>query len=89
MKKTFYLQPRKTGKTTKAKQLFLESPFNTLYVTFNPDYIIGSGEIFNNFSKNIIRPHKFNEIIRGRRFNNIILDEYLFFEKKKIIYFDK
>jgi hypothetical protein len=82
MKKTFFIQPRRSGKTTNAIYEFLNDPDNTLFVTLN----FNMRNNFRHISNNVISSNQFKDKIHGRKFKTIILDEYLLFKNKIEIY---
>ncbi len=88
MKKTFVIQPRQSGKTTMAIYEFLKDVDNTLFVThdYGAAQMISRRIFGKNNHINIVSCQNFIEKMRGRRYKNIILDEYLFFKNKDDIY---
>jgi hypothetical protein len=83
MKKTFFISGRQTGKTTNAIFEFLKNPEETLFISYDDKNI---SRILNNYKNNCISQHKdILQFIRGRRFNKIIIDEYLYFKIKNQI----
>jgi hypothetical protein len=84
--KIFLLQPRQTGKTTKAVYEFLKNPNNTLYITHNIDSVKHIKDLAGLNHKNIISQRQFLNNKGVRNIDTIILDEYLFFEKKGEVY---
>ena len=87
MRTIFLMQPRQSGKTTKAIYEFLKEPDNSIFVVHNNSMlkyihtIVGSV-----IEKKIITSNQFHVKIIGNRFKNIILDEYMFFKNKDEIY---
>lgn len=73
------MQPRRSGKTTNAIIEYKKDPLNTLYITCN------SAMTKSLFPK-VISSKSFNHSIIGKRYKNIILDEYMFFNNKEEIY---
>jgi len=86
MNKIFLMQPRQSGKTSKAIYEYVKDPDNTLFVVCNNDLVKHIKRILRGDNENIISTHKFDIFIRGRKFKNIILDEYMFFKNKDEIY---
>lgn len=86
MEKLFYLQPRQTGKSTKALYEYSKDEYNTVFVTVNM-----------NLAKNLcyrVKGNIDNFITPAMLINNpkryidkiFILDEYLLFEDKDKVY---
>jgi len=93
MKKTFMMQPRQTGKTTIAVYEFLKDPEHTLLVVPNQrmvDHIIhdilrGDGKY--KWKTNIFSSFRFEQLPHiYSNTHRIILDEYMFFDNKELIY---
>jgi hypothetical protein len=93
MNKYFFIEPRQTGKTTRAVYEFLKEPETTLFVTYNMGGVKHIRELLGKqyqyrFEQNICTSEQFiqGEFLRGKRFTKVILDEYLFFNKKDKFY---
>jgi len=86
MNTIFLMQPRQTGKTTKAIYEFLKDPENSLFVTVNVETAKHIFDSIGKHKENIISSNKLVEAIVGRKIKNVILDEYMFFEKCDEIY---
>lgn len=84
MKKFFFMQSRRSGKTTKAIYEFSKDPENTLFVTHSFDSAKLIKDSVN--SVNVISASQLKNNTLGYRPKNIILDEYMFFENKAEIY---
>lgn len=84
MEKYFYLMPRQSGKTFTAINKFNENPTNSLLIV--SDYLVNNikTQIINN-KENILSNEKLIKL-NNKKYTNIILDEYLSFNNKKIIY---
>ncbi len=78
------MQPRQSGKTSKAKYEYLKDPENTLYVVGDSKTAQRIKEQIRSKNANIISCHNFD--LRGRNQKNIILDEYMFFPNKDKVY---
>lgn len=85
MKKTFYIQPRQTGKTTKAVKEFLESPDENLLLVHNKHRANDLEKKYNINHKNIIG-YVGEHIFHGRQINKLLIDEYLFFKDFQKLY---
>lgn len=87
MKKIFLMQPRQSGKTTKAIYEFIKDPNNSLFVTTKIEL---AKEIHNKVggdSNKFISCNEFrNKVLGNKTPKNIILDEYMFFKNKDEIY---
>lgn len=87
MKKIFLLQPRQTGKTTKAIYEYIKEPNDTILVLRNNvdvkniQHLLGTDD-----TKNVITSDQLINKVCGNRPKNIILDEYMYFLNKDIIY---
>lgn len=86
MRKVFLMQPRQSGKTTKAMYEFLKDPDNTFFVTHDDDMVEYIHNRVGGNLKNFASSNQFKYKILGRRPKNIILDEYMFFENRDEIY---
>jgi hypothetical protein len=86
MKVIFLIQPRQSGKTTKAMYEFIKDPDNTLFVTRNRLMSKEICDMVGGNMKNFTDSHFFNSRVIGINFKNIILDEYMFFLNKDEIY---
>ncbi len=88
MNKIFLIQPRQSGKTTKAMYEFVKDPDNTIFVTHCYDAIKYIHNRIDGKTKNFTSANQFHNNIIGKRPKNIILDEYMLFENKDKIYKD-
>jgi hypothetical protein len=83
---THYIAPRQTGKTRKAKEIFLEKfeqDAKTFIVIPNASYV----ENYRPIPKtNILFAANIQDTIRGKSVRNLIVDEYLIGIKQKIIF---
>jgi hypothetical protein len=86
MRKIFLMQPRQSGKTTKAMYEFVKDPENTIFVTHNYDMVKYIHDKVGGNIKNFTTSNQFHNKIIGRRPKNIILDEYMFFKNRDEIY---
>jgi len=86
MKKVFLIQPRQSGKTTKAMYEFVKDPDNTIFVTHSYDMVKHIHDRVGGNIKNFTSSHQFKNKIIGRRPINIILDEYMFFKNRDEVY---
>ena len=88
MNKYFLMQPRQTGKTTKAIYEFLKHPEESLFVVPKLEMIKPIYDIIGQKFNNIISENMFETFIRGKRYKTLILDEYMFFSNsnKRNIY---
>ncbi len=86
MKKVFLIQPRQSGKTTKAMYEFVKDPDNTIFVTHSYDMVKRIHDRVGGNIKNFTSSNQFKNKIIGRRPKNIILDEYMFFKNRDEIY---
>jgi predicted RND superfamily exporter protein len=86
MSKIFLMQPRQSGKTTKAMYEFAKDPENTIFVTHNFDMVKHIHNRIGGNIKNFTSANQFHNKIIGRRPKNIILDEYMFFKNRDEIY---
>jgi hypothetical protein len=87
MNKYFFLQPRRSGKTTMALYEFSKDPENTIFVSPNTasvEYL--KCKVNKEYVSNFISSSRFIDFIKGRSVKNLILDEYLFFKNNKEIY---
>lgn len=80
------MQPRQSGKTTKAIYEFLKKPNNTIYVVHNHHIKRHVHKLIGGDGKNITSASQFSTAIIGKRFKNVILDEYMFFQNRDEIY---
>lgn len=94
MNKTIYIQPRQTGKTTRAIFEYLKNPKSTIIVTHNQNMVQHIQSIvygFNNhlmvYKHNIITEDQFIKS-RGafKSYDTFIFDEYMFLKHKKEVY---
>lgn len=86
MRTIFLMQPRQSGKTTKAMYEYLKDPDNTIFVSHNYDMAKYVRSIVGGDMKNFASENTFLDKICGRNPKNIILDEYMFFKNKKLIW---
>ena len=87
MNKIFLMQPRQSGKTTKAIYTFLKDPENTIFVVHNSNTIEYIHDKVGKNIKNCISSKQFhNKIIGKQTPKTIILDEYMLFKNKDEIY---
>jgi hypothetical protein len=88
MNKYFLMQPRQTGKTTKAIYEFLKHTEESLFVVPKLEMIKPIYDIIGQKFNNIISENMFETFIRGKRYKTLILDEYMFFSNsnKRNIY---
>lgn len=86
MRKIFLIQPRQSGKTTKAIYEFIKDPENTMFVTHNYDTVKLIHSRVGGNIKNFTSANEFHNKIIGRRPKNIILDEYMLFNNRDEIY---
>jgi ABC-type methionine transport system ATPase subunit len=86
MKTIFLMQPRQSGKTTKAIYEFLKDPTNSLFVTHNTQTVKYICDKIHKNNENIISSNQFVKHVFGRRPKNIILDEYMLFNNTYEIY---
>lgn len=87
MNKYFFINPRYSGKTSKAIYEYLKSPEDTLYVCHNKQTAKEICKSINGISKNFISCKEFETFtLWGTYINNIIFDEYLFFSNKEKVY---
>lgn len=80
------MQPRQSGKTTKAIYEFLKDPTNSLFVTHNTQTVKYICDKIHKNNENIISSNQFVKHVFGRRPKNIILDEYMLFNNTYEIY---
>jgi len=84
--KYLYIQPRQIGKTTLAIYEYLKNPKESLLIFCNNDMVnnVKKKLVLNghNDTNNIITQNQIITKIRGKRYKNLILDEYFFFTKK-------
>lgn len=87
MKKYFFLEPRQTGKTTKAIFEFLKEPDTTLFVTHNNE-MVKHVQGLSGIRRNICTAEQFiqPDFTRSKKIYKVIMDEYLFFNKKEKVY---
>jgi len=88
MKKIFLMQPRQSGKTTKAIYEYIKDPENTIFVTHSLTAAHSIYEKLGGRRDNFLSSKQFINRIRGVKIKNLILDEYMFFSKKDEIYKD-
>jgi hypothetical protein len=86
MKQIFVMLPRRAGKTTYATYEFAKDPYNSLYVTLNTTSARRLWIYKESTKERIISYNNFTETYRRLMPQNVILDEYLFFENRKQIY---
>lgn len=86
MRKVFLMQPRQSGKTTKAMYEFAKDPDNTIFVTHSYEMIKHIHNRVGGDIKNFTTSNQFIKKIIGRRPKNIILDEYMFFKNRDEVY---
>ncbi len=86
MRKVFLMQPRQSGKTTKAMYEFVKDPDNTIFVTHSYDMVKHIHDRVGGNIKNFTSSNQFKNKFIGRRPKNIILDEYMFFRNRDEIY---
>jgi hypothetical protein len=87
MNKYFFLQPRRSGKTTMALYEFSKDPENTIFVSPNTESVeYLKHKVNKEYVNNFISSSRFINFIRGRSVKNLILDEYLIFKNNKEIY---
>lgn len=86
MKKIFLMQPRQSGKSTKAMYEFAKDPDNTLFVTFNTEAAQYAHKIIGGKSNSFTTPKNIHDKIYSLKPRNIILDEYMFFKDKHKVY---
>ena len=86
MRKVFLMQPRQSGKTTKAMYEFVKDPDNTIFVTHSYDMAKHIHDRVGGNIKNFISSNQFKNKIISKRPKNIILDEYMFFRNRDEIY---
>lgn len=86
MRKVFLMQPRQSGKTTKAMYEFVKDPDNTIFVTHNYEMVKYVHNRVGGNLKNFTSSNQFKNKIIGRRPKNIILDEYMFFKNRDEVY---
>jgi hypothetical protein len=84
--KIFLIQPRQTGKTTKAVYEFLKDPDNTLFITHKIEVSKHIKDLIGFNHKNVISAKQFLNKKGVHKVKSIILDEYLFFENKEDVY---
>jgi len=84
--KYFFLQPRQTGKTINAIYEFLKDEENSLFVTHNFNNINNITSNYKLSKNNFVTYKNLEQKLIGRRWKNIILDEYLFFDDKIKLY---
>jgi hypothetical protein len=88
MRTIFLMQPRQSGKTTKAIYEFSKDPDNTVFVTYNElckkDVVDRFGNTINR--NNVITSTAIINKLCSRRPKNIILDEYMLFKNRDEIY---
>ncbi len=84
MKKYFFIQPRQSGKTTKALDIYRKSPNDSLFITYKADFANELCKKVNGNPKNFISSMKIKDKTVGYKF--IILDEYMFFKNKEEVY---
>jgi hypothetical protein len=94
MNKTIYIQPRQTGKTTRAIFEYLKNPKSTIIVTHSQSMVQHIQSILYGFS-NSLMVYKDNiitevQFIKSRgtfkSYGTFIFDEYMFFKHKKEVY---
>ena len=86
MKKYFFMQPRQTGKTTKAMYEYVKDPENTIFVTYKHINIKKIHDKVGGNIKNFVSSGEFINRTKGITLKNVILDEYMFFDNKESIY---
>jgi hypothetical protein len=86
MKKTFLMQPRQSGKTTKAMYEYLKDSENTVFVCMNYNLARETCKRVGGELKHFISSESFELKLRGCNPKNIILDEYMLFSNKDKIY---
>jgi len=80
MNKIFSMQPRQSGKTYNAILEYKKDPQNTIYV------VTCNSTMSSSLFPKCITTGSFKRFSLDKRFKNIILDEYMFFENKEEIY---
>lgn len=75
MNVTYLIQPRGSGKTTKAMYEYMKDPANTIFVTHDMNTSKYVRSIVGGNFKNFISCDNFICSMRGRRPKNIILDD--------------
>lgn len=90
METTFLIQPRQSGKTSKALYEYLKAPKDTIFVVHSDPMISFIQIFFGINTKNFTTPKNINRIVnkRGSKPKNIILDEYMYFDKKDVVWSD-
>lgn len=87
MAKIFLMQPRQSGKTTKAMWEYIKDPENTVFVAHNQESAKWINERLNGIHPdNFMSAKSFPNKMLIRRPKNIIMDEYMFFPNKEEIY---
>jgi hypothetical protein len=87
----FYIEPRGSGKTTKLLQLF-NNYYNSCFISYKMnDYWIKRNfprynieMVIDDMKGRLLSQHFTIDDIRGRRFENIFIDDYLFFDSENI-----
>ena len=86
MNKLFFMQPRQSGKTDKAIYEYLKDPDNTIFVTHNSHSAQLIRDKVSGDMKNFILSEVFVNKLIDIRAKTIILDEYMSFKNKDILY---
>lgn len=86
MKKIFLINPRQTGKTTKAIYEYLKSPSDSIYVNITHSTCYELCDKIDGVKNNFIRYDDLSSKLKGRKINNLILDDYLQYNNKEKIY---
>jgi len=82
MEKYYFVQPRQTGKTTLGIYEFIKNPEETLFVFHNVKQAKKLSGKIGGYKDNFISAGSFYNHCRGKKYKTIILDEFMFYEKK-------
>lgn len=83
MKTLFLMQRSRSNKTTKALYEFSKDPENTLFVSNHPKI---QNIFLEEFQRNFITAQNFEVHLLGRDFKNFILDDFMYFKNRDIVY---
>lgn len=86
MKRIFTIQPRQSGKTSRAMFEFAKDPMHSLLVTNTLGQVTLLNKQLGFKSDNVITASMFRNMYIGIRPDTIILDDYLFFKNKDEIW---
>ena len=81
---TFFIQPRQSGKTSKALYEYFKDPENSFLIVKNVERV--KNRLINinkSLLNNIINSNQLTKRIKNKFVNTIIIDDYLFFSPKE------